>query len=269
MGELFVGKSYPRMDRDKVTGRAAYITDIRLPRMLYGKILYSTRPHARITSIDTSKAEKLHGVRAVLTGFNTPDVRVGFLGDQTPLKKDKVRQFRDEVAAVAAIDEDIAEEAISLIKVEYEDLPAVFDPIEAMKKDAPLVHEFDARGKPRRNNILPLPWKLVCRRCGEGPRRISLCGEGHIFHPVGPPGLHGHERRHCRIRCEQQSDLQKRHQRPIRRQGPSRHVPEEHRNQGEHTRVDPFCGREFREQAGHGHIRIHSRVFWRGRPNAR
>ena len=161
MAELFVGKSYPRMDRDKVTGRAAYITDIRLPRMLYGKILYSTRPHARITSIDTSKAEKLHGVRAVLTGFNTPDVRVGFLGDQTPLKKDKVRQFRDEVAAVAAIDEDIAEEAISLIKVEYEDLPAVFDPIEAMKKDAPLVHEFDARGKPRRSNILPLPWKLA------------------------------------------------------------------------------------------------------------
>ena len=80
-------------------------------------------------------------------------MRVGFLGDQTPLKKDKVRQFRDEVAAVAAIDEDIAEEAISLIKVEYEDLPAVFDPIEAMRKDAPLVHEFDARGKPRRSNI--------------------------------------------------------------------------------------------------------------------
>lgn len=161
MGDLFVGKSYPRMDIEKVTGQAAYINDIRLPRMLYGKILYSTRPHARIKSIDTSKAEKLHGVRAVLTGYNTPDVRVGFLGDQTALKKDKVRQFRDEVAAVAAIDEDIAEEALSLIRVEYEDLPAVFDPVEAMKKDAPLVHEFDARGKPRRNNILPLPWKLA------------------------------------------------------------------------------------------------------------
>jgi xanthine dehydrogenase molybdenum-binding subunit len=161
MGDLFVGKSYPRADKDKVTGRAAYIGDITLPRMLYGKILYSTRPHARIKSIDTLRAEKLHGVRAVLTGFNTPDVRVGFLGDQTPLKRDKVRQFRDEVAAVAAIDEEIAEEALSLIKVEYEDLPAIFDPIEAMQKDAPLIHEFDARGKPRRNNILPLPWKLA------------------------------------------------------------------------------------------------------------
>lgn len=161
MGELYVGKSYPRVDKDKVTGRAAYINDIKMPRMLYGKILYSTRPHARIKHVDISKAEKLHGVRAVLTGFNTPEVRVGFLGDQTPLKKDKVRQFRDEVAAVAAIDEDIAEEALDLIKVEYEDLPAIFDPLEAMQKDAPLVHEFDARGKPRRNNILPLPWKLV------------------------------------------------------------------------------------------------------------
>jgi len=161
MGELFVGKSYPRIDRDKVTGRAPYINDITLPRMLYGKILYSARPHARIVHIDTSKAEKLHGVRAVLTGYNTPEVRVGFLGDQTPLKKDKVRQFRDEIAAVAAIDEDTAQEALRLITVEYEDLPPIFDPLEAMQKDAPLIHEYDARGKPRRNNILPLPWKLT------------------------------------------------------------------------------------------------------------
>ena len=160
MEELFVGKSYPRVDREKVTGRAEFVNDLKLPRMLYGKILYSSRPHARIVNVDTSKAERLRGVRAVLTGSNTKEVRVGFLGDQTPLKKDKVRQFRDEVAAVAAIDEEIAEEAISLIKVEYEDLPAVFDPLEAMQKDAPLIHEFDARGKPRRNNILPLPWKL-------------------------------------------------------------------------------------------------------------
>jgi CO/xanthine dehydrogenase Mo-binding subunit len=160
MGELYVGKSYPRLDVEKVTGRAAYIGDIKLPRMLHGKILYSNRPHARIKHIDTSKAERLPGVRAVITGFTVPEVQVGFLGDQTPLKKDKVRQFRDEVAAVAAIDEDIAEEALTLIRVEYEDLPAAFDPIEAMKPDAPLIHELDARGKPRRNNILPLPWKL-------------------------------------------------------------------------------------------------------------
>ena len=85
MSEQFVGKSFARFDTEKVTGRAQFINDIKLPRMLYGKILYSRRPHARIVRIDTSKAEKLHGVRAVLTGFNTPDVRVGFLGDQSPL----------------------------------------------------------------------------------------------------------------------------------------------------------------------------------------
>ncbi len=158
---LYVGKNIPRtIEVDKVTGRAIYIDDLKRPGMLYGKILYSNYAHARIKMINTSKAEKLPGVRAVLTGSNIPDVRVGFLKDQTVLKKDIVRQFRDEVAAVAAISEEIAEEALDLIEVEYEELPAVFDPIEAMKEGAPLVHEVDARGKPIKSNILPMPWKF-------------------------------------------------------------------------------------------------------------
>jgi len=158
---LFVGKSVPRsIEADKVTGKAVYIDDLKRPGMLYGKICYSSHAHARIKSIDTSRAEKLQGVRAVLTGQDIPDVRVGFLKDQTVLKKDVVRQFRDEVAAVAAISPEIAEEAVSLIKVEYEKLPAVFDPYEAMKEGAPLVHETDARGRPLKSNILPLPWKF-------------------------------------------------------------------------------------------------------------
>jgi len=159
---LFVGKSVPRsIEADKVTGKAVYIDDLKRPGMLYGKILYSTQAHARIKSIDTSEAEKLQGVRAVLTGQDIPDVRVGFLKDQAVLKKDVVRQFRDEVAAVAATSPAIAEEAIRLIKVEYEKLPAVFDPFEAMKEGAPLVHETDARGRPNKSNILPLPWKFA------------------------------------------------------------------------------------------------------------
>lgn len=158
---LYVGKSVPRtLETDKVTGRAVYIDDLKRPGMLHGKILYSKYAHARIKHIDTSKAEKLSGVRAVLTGHDIPEVRVGFIKDQTVLKKDFVRQFRDEVAAVAAISPEIAEEALDLIDVEYEELPAVFDPFEAMKPDAPLVHEVDARGKPVRSNILPLPWKF-------------------------------------------------------------------------------------------------------------
>lgn len=172
---LFVGKSIPRtIETDKVTGRAVYIDDFKRPGMLYGKILYSDYAHARIKRIDTGKAEKLPGVRAVLTGKDIPDVRVGFLKDQTVLKRDVVRQFRDEVAAVAAISLEIAQEAIDLIEVEYEELPAVFDPVEAMKEGAPLVHEVDARGKPVRTNILPLPWKFQAGDIEQGRKESAF-----------------------------------------------------------------------------------------------
>ena len=155
----YIGKDFSRPDApDKAAGIACYIHDIELPHMLWGKIKFSEYPHARILHIDTSKAEKLPGVKAVITAFNTPEVRYGFLRDNIALKRDKVRQYRDEVAAVAAIDPDIAEEAVSLIKVEYEPLPAVFSPHDAMKEDAPLIHEKDPAGRPRKNNFLPLKY---------------------------------------------------------------------------------------------------------------
>ncbi|MBW2676419.1 MAG: xanthine dehydrogenase family protein molybdopterin-binding subunit, partial [Deltaproteobacteria bacterium] len=157
----YIGKSIPRTyETDKVTGRAVYIDDFKLPGMLYGKILYSSYAHARIKRIDTTRAKKLPGVRAVLTGYDIPDVRVGFIKDQTVLKKDVVRQFRDEVAAVAATSPEIAREALDLIEVEYEELPGLFDPYEAMQAGASLIHEVDARGRPLRTNILPLPWRF-------------------------------------------------------------------------------------------------------------
>ncbi|TEU21773.1 MAG: xanthine dehydrogenase family protein molybdopterin-binding subunit [Anaerolineales bacterium] len=138
----FIGKRVPKLDAiDKVTGRAIYGHDMKLPRMLYGKILRSDRAHARILNVDTSRAKKLPGVKAVITGDGIPDIRVGFAKDNPILKTGKVRSFRDEIAAVAAVDEDTAQEALELIKVEYEDLPAVFDPEEAMKPGAPLIHE--------------------------------------------------------------------------------------------------------------------------------
>jgi CO/xanthine dehydrogenase Mo-binding subunit len=159
---LHVGKDIPRTaEIDKVTGRAVYMDEYKRPGMLYGKILYSRHAHALIKSINTEKAKSLPGVRAVITGYDIPDVRVGFLGDQTVLKRDVVRQYRDEVAAVAAISPEIAQEALRLIEVEYEPLPAIFDPVEAMKPDAALIHEVDARGRPLRSNILPLPWKFT------------------------------------------------------------------------------------------------------------
>jgi CO/xanthine dehydrogenase Mo-binding subunit len=110
--------------------------------MIFGKVLRSPFPHARIVSIDTSRAAGLAGVRAVITGRDLPGMRVGrFLRDVPPLAEDRVRFVGEKVAAVAADDPDIAEEALLLIDVEYEELPAVFDPLEAMGPGAPLVHE--------------------------------------------------------------------------------------------------------------------------------
>ena len=149
-----VGKPLPRVDaREKVTGAASYAGDIRLPGMLCGRILRSPLPHARIVSVDTSRAEKLKGVYAVLTGRDMAGLRVAFVdtpkypADEPPFALDRVRYIGDEVAAVAAVDDATAAEALSLIRVEYEELPAVFSAADALKPGAPLVHEFDYPGK--------------------------------------------------------------------------------------------------------------------------
>lgn len=136
-----VGKRLPKVDApDKATGRAIYTDDIVVPNMIYGKLLLSTVAHANIISIDTSKAKALPGVKIVLTGADVPDVTYGTSPpryDENILAKNKVRYVGDVVAAVAAIDEATCYEAIKLIDVKYEELPAVFDPEEAMKDGAP------------------------------------------------------------------------------------------------------------------------------------
>jgi len=174
-----VGKRVPKADaEEKVTGKAIYIHDLKIPGMLYGKILYSPHPHARILNIDTTKAEGLPGVKAILTGYNIPTIKFGFYKDNVPLKANKVRSFRDEVAAVAATDPDIAEEALELIKVEYEILPAVFDPEEAMKEGAPLIHEEHVGGKEKKpTNMLNLPWRLVCGDVEEAKKNSAFVAE--------------------------------------------------------------------------------------------
>jgi len=140
-----VGVSIPRVDAaDKVTGRAQYTADIHLPSMIHGKILGSPIAHGRIKRIDTSRAEALPGVLAVITGADVPDTMYGVSParyDEHVLAKDKVRHVGDPVAAVAAIDEKTAEKALSLIEVEYEELPAVFDPTEAVADGAPQLHD--------------------------------------------------------------------------------------------------------------------------------
>ncbi len=175
----YVGKSLPRGDaREKVTGRAVYINDLKRPGMLYGKILYSQQAHARIKNIDTTKAARLPGVRAVLTGEDIPDIPLGFMRDNRPLKKGKVRSYRDEIVAVAAISPEIAAEALELVEVEYEPLPAVFTPQDALADGAPLIHELDARNKPVKSNKLKLPWRLICGDVDQARGKSAYVAQG-------------------------------------------------------------------------------------------
>jgi len=139
-----IGKSIAMIDAaGKTTGAGKYADDFTLPGMLVGKILHSPYPHARIKSIDTSRAKALDGVVAVVTGEDAPNpygiLPVGH--DETALAVGKVRYVGDHVACVAAVTEEIAERALELIDVEYEPLPAYFDPEESMKAETDLIHE--------------------------------------------------------------------------------------------------------------------------------
>ncbi|MDP7386060.1 MAG: xanthine dehydrogenase family protein molybdopterin-binding subunit, partial [Nitrospinota bacterium] len=139
-----IGKPTPLVDGPvKVTGSAEYVADIRIPGILEGKVLRSPHAHARILNIDVEKARRAPGVYAVITAADTPDQDWGVtdLKDQPILARDKVRYVGEEVAAVAAEDEAVAFEALELISIEYEPLPAVFDPEEAMSEGASLVHD--------------------------------------------------------------------------------------------------------------------------------
>ena len=136
----YVGHSVPRVDGiDKVTGMAKFVGDLRIPGMLQGKILRSTYSHARLVSIDVTQAEALPGVVAVLTASDISDLNLIYSG-RPVIATDKVRYVGEPVAAIAALDLATAEEALSLIQVEYEELPAVVGIDAALKKDAPLIH---------------------------------------------------------------------------------------------------------------------------------
>jgi len=137
-----IGKATPKRDGpDKVTGRTRFLHDLELPRLAHGAILRAKFPHARIVRLDVSRARALPGVLGVLTGDDVEQQPFGFAKDQVALKAGKVRCIRDEVAAVAAESREIAHAALELIEVEYDELPAVFDPLAALEPGAPLVHD--------------------------------------------------------------------------------------------------------------------------------
>lgn len=138
-----VGKAVPRIEgEDKVSGKTLYAADVAIAGALWAKVLRSPFPHAKIVKIDASRARALPGVRAALTGEDLPPVYVGSrMKDMPVLARERARFVGDPIAAVAAESPAIAEEALSLIEVEYEELPILSDPLEAMRPGAPLIHE--------------------------------------------------------------------------------------------------------------------------------
>src|SRR5579884_197135 len=165
-----IGAPVPRLEGSaKVTGRALYTADVALPGTLWGKILRSPHPHARIVRIDAAAAWQVPGVRAVVTGQDVPGHFVGkTMRDMPVLCWERVRFVGDRVAAVAAETVDAAEAALDAIAVEYEPLPAVFDPLAAMQPEAPLLHDDLTRydGAPRQwlatdvhNGVTRLAWR--------------------------------------------------------------------------------------------------------------
>ncbi|MCD4738011.1 MAG: molybdopterin-dependent oxidoreductase [Anaerolineae bacterium] len=153
-----VGKSVPRVDAfDKVTGAAKYVDDMQFgPGLYYGKFVHSPYAHALIKGVDVSKALALPGVKAVVTGADTPG-RIGlYMKDRYIYARDRVRYVGEPVAGVVAITEELAEEAVKLVVVEYEELEPVFDPYEAVQPGAPLIHPDMAEYK-WPNFIFPEP----------------------------------------------------------------------------------------------------------------
>jgi CO/xanthine dehydrogenase Mo-binding subunit len=132
----------------KVTGQTKYADDLVLPRMLHAKLLRSTRPHARILQVDTSKAQDLDGVKAVLTGKDLP-IPFGILPvsqDEHVLAPDVARFIGDPVAAVAAVSEEVATSALDLIEVSYQDLPPIASAEEAVRTPEPRIHDYGPDG---------------------------------------------------------------------------------------------------------------------------
>ncbi|MDP7025670.1 MAG: xanthine dehydrogenase family protein molybdopterin-binding subunit [Candidatus Marinimicrobia bacterium] len=147
-----IGKRIPKLDAgDRVTGKSIYGTDIELPGMLHGAILRSKFPSAIIESIDVSKAKALPGVECVITADDVDVTNLSYRKDHPVLKKDEVNCIRDEIAAVAAVSKDVAEKALELIEVNYIEREGIFDPIEALKNDAPRINKFNKEENGNKN----------------------------------------------------------------------------------------------------------------------
>ena len=196
-----VGKAVPRLEgADKVTGRMRYAADVECPAALSAKILRSPFPHASIIRVDASKALNLPGVRAVISGSDIGPVFVGLrMKDMPLLATDRVRYAGEPVAAVAADNDEIAEEALGLIDVQYQELPFVTDPVEAIRPGAPVLHENPALYKNAPERDVEFPNVQSYGKWTNGDVEAGFKNASRIFEHTfrTPLGFHGYIEPHA------------------------------------------------------------------------
>jgi CO/xanthine dehydrogenase Mo-binding subunit len=196
-----VNKSVPRIEgAEKVSGKMRYAADLDFPNALAAKILRTSLPHAKILGIDTSKALKLRGVRAVITGADVGSVMVGLrMKDMPLLATDRVRYAGEPVAAVAADTGEIAEEALNLIDVQYQELPYVTDPVEATRPGAPVLHDNPAAYKNAPEREIDLPNVQSYGKWSNGDLAAGFKKAARVFEHTfrTPLGFHGYIEPHA------------------------------------------------------------------------
>src|SRR5215470_758659 len=213
MAFKFVGKPIPRLEgAEKVSGRTRYAADVEIPNGLWAKLLRSSLPHARILKVDTSKATKLPGVRAVITSADIPPVLTGLrMKDMPLLARDRVRYVGEPVAAVAADSSEIAEEALNLIDIEYEALPFVTDPVEAIRPGAPVLHENPGAYKNAPERATELPNIQSYGQWSNGDVEAGFKNAARIFEHTfrTPLGFHAYIEPHaCTVRINPGDQLE-------------------------------------------------------------
>jgi len=196
MAYKFVGKAVPRLEgAEKVSGKLRYAADFEIPGSLCAKILRAHLPHARIVTIDTSMAAQLPGVHAVITAADLPPLMVGLrMKDMPPLARERVRYVGEPVAAVAADSAEIADEALSLIEVKYEEMPFVTDPVEAIRPGAPVLHDNPAQYKNAPERATELPNIQSYGQWSNGDLEAGFKNAVRIFEHTfrTPLGFHGY-----------------------------------------------------------------------------
>src|SRR5919108_4050994 len=201
MAFKFVGKPIPRLEgAEKVSGKLRYAADVEVPGAIWAKILRSPLPHARIIKIDTANASKLPGVHAVITGSDIPEIMTGLrMKHKPPLARERIRFVGEAVAAVAADTEEIAEEALSLIDIQYEELPYVTDPLKAIEPGAPVLHENPAAYKNAPERTIELPNIQSYGQWSNGDVEQGFKKAARIFEHTfrTPLGFHGYIEPHA------------------------------------------------------------------------